>query len=238
MNESAAAIRPTAYAHTAKADGGADAASQASLPTQRLSYIAFKRCFDVPAAIVGLILLSPVFLTIWVAIRLASPGPVIFRQMRVGRGGELFPCFKFRTMRTDAEEVLKRDPELYRRWVENDFKLPEGEDPRVTSIGRILRKTSLDELPQLFNVIRGEMSLVGPRPVIPAELEHYAGREAAFLSALPGMTGQWQVGGRSALQYPERAGLELSYVSGWSPLLDLRILLKTVGVVLGGRGAF
>jgi lipopolysaccharide/colanic/teichoic acid biosynthesis glycosyltransferase len=140
-------------------------------------------------------------------------------------------------MRPDAEAVLKRDPEIYAKYLANGYKLPEGEDPRITRIGRILRSTSLDEIPQLLNVVRGDMSLVGPRPIVPAELKEYGERSDDFLAALPGITGKWQVSGRSNLGYPERADVELDYVYGWSFLEDLRILFRTVPVVLTRAGA-
>jgi lipopolysaccharide/colanic/teichoic acid biosynthesis glycosyltransferase len=184
------------------------------------------------------ILLSPVLLAIAAVVRLSSPGPILFRQKRLGRDARIFHCLKFRTMRADAEDVLRRDPAVWARYVANDYKLPESEDPRVTRIGRFLRRTSLDELPQLFNVIRGEMSLVGPRPIVGAELDEYGERSDDLLAALPGITGRWQVSGRSRLHYPERANVELSYVYEWSPLEDLRILLRTVPVVLSRNGAF
>jgi exopolysaccharide production protein ExoY len=200
-------------------------------------YLSVKRLFDLPLVLVGGLLLLPVLLAVALAVRITSPGPALFRQQRVGRGGRLFGCYKFRTMRVDAEEILERDEGLRARYIANDFKLPEGEDPRLTPIGRLLRKTSLDELPQMINVLAGDMSLVGPRPVVPAELQHYAGREAEFLSALPGITGRWQVGGRSTVNYPERAECELEYIYTWSLWQDVVIMARTVGAVLRGTGA-
>jgi len=144
---------------------------------------------------------------------------------------------KFRSMRVDAEDALYANPELHSRFLANGCKLPENEDPRITRVGRLLRKLSLDELPQLFNVIRGDMSLVGPRPLVGPELENYAGRVPVLLSVKPGMTGLWQVSGRSAVPYPERAEMDLEYVRNWSFLGDLWILILTPFVVLAGRGA-
>jgi lipopolysaccharide/colanic/teichoic acid biosynthesis glycosyltransferase len=202
-----------------------------------LVYLLLKRAIDLPLALTVVLLLSPLMLLLAVFVKLSSPGPVFFRQKRLGRGGVMFDCFKFRSMRPDAEAVLKRDPEIYAKYLANGYKLPEGEDPRITRIGRILRSTSLDELPQLLNVVRGDMSLVGPRPIVPAELKEYGERSDDFLAALPGITGKWQVSGRSNLGYPERADVELDYVYGWSFLEDLRILFRTVPVVLTRAGA-
>jgi len=140
-------------------------------------------------------------------------------------------------MHRDAEERLRRDPSLYARYVANSYKLPEETDPRLTRIGRFMRKTSLDELPQLINVLIGDMSLVGPRPIVPEELEQYAHGAAVFLSLKPGMTGAWAVNGRSHIGYPDRADIELAYVRNWSLWRDLGILSNTVPAVLRGRGA-
>jgi lipopolysaccharide/colanic/teichoic acid biosynthesis glycosyltransferase len=150
----------------------------------------------------------------------------------------MFACYKFRTMFADAERKLLADPELYRRYVANDYKLPDGEDPRVTHLGAFLRKSSLDELPQLFNVLRGEMSLVGPRPIVEDELDWYGDRAPELLTAIPGLTGRWQVQGRSKLGYPDRVGVELAYVHEWSLRTDLAYLVKTVPAVLSRRGAY
>lgn len=200
-------------------------------------YRLVKRAFDVPLAVVLTLIALPLMAIVAVAIYLSSPGPILFRQKRLGRGGEPFPCLKFRSMRADAEKILMSDPDLYERYRINGYKLPAEEDPRIHPVGAFLRRTSLDELPQLFNVIAGHMSLVGPRPIVPAELEEYGDARESFLSAYPGITGWWQVSGRSELPYPERAYLELEYVERWSPLLDLRILSQTVPAVLARRGA-
>jgi len=206
-------------------------------PTLRASQFFLKRAMDLVGAAVLVVLLSPVMLMVAVAVRLDSPGPILFRHRRAGSRGRFFHLLKFRSMRADAEDLLGQDPELYRRYVENDFKLPDREDPRVTSLGRFLRRSSLDELPQLFNVLRGEMSLVGPRPVVEPELEMYRGHIPTFLSVKPGVTGLWQISGRSNIQFPERAELDLQYVRQWSLLEDIWILLMTVPAVLWRRGA-
>lgn len=207
------------------------------VPQFHLVQVVLKRAVDLIGALAGLILLAPVFAVIAVAIKLESPGPVLFRQRRPGLGGALFPMFKFRTMRVDAEEVLRRDPFLHKKYLANDCKLPEGEDPRIFRVGRFLRKTSLDELPQLLNILRGEMSLVGPRPVVGPELEYYGVNAPTFLAVKPGMTGYWQISGRSEVAYPHRAELDLHYINRWSLSFDLWILAATIPYVLKRRGA-
>jgi lipopolysaccharide/colanic/teichoic acid biosynthesis glycosyltransferase len=201
-------------------------------------YVLLKRLVDVPVATLLLILLAPLMLVIAIMVRATSSGPAVFRQRRLGRVGREFDCFKFRSMRSDAEAVLRDCPLTFAQYVENDYKLPEDCDPRITTFGRFLRKSSLDELPQLFNVVRGDMSIVGPRPIVPAELAHYGRRADDFLAALPGITGKWQVGGRSKVAYPLRAEIELDYVYRWSPLSDVRILWRTVPAVLSRDGAY
>jgi len=141
-------------------------------------------------------------------------------------------------MYADAEAKLLSDPVLYRQYVEHDYKLPATTDTRITRIGHFLRRTSLDELPQLWNVVKGDMSLVGPRPIVPDEIHHYNGEGPLLLSLKPGMTGAWQVMGRSAVAYPARVTVELDYVEGWSLSRDLAILVRTIPAVLGGRGAY
>ena len=197
-----------------------------------------KRAADVLGAVVLLMVAAPLFAVVAVVNKLESRAPVFFAQKRLGREGKPFMLFKFRTMVADAEQVLKRTPELYQKYLENNYKLPEGEDPRITRIGRFLRATSLDELPQLFNVCRGDMSLVGPRPVVPQEVANYADYAALFLSAKPGMTGHWQVSGRSEIkEYARRVELDLEYIRDQSLSKDLEILLRTVPAVLLRRGA-
>lgn len=196
-----------------------------------------KRAFDVAASSMLLLVFAPLMLVIATAIRWTSPGPILFRQVRLGKDARGFRILKFRTMRVDAEAVLTADPALYAAYVANDFKLPPESDPRITPLGRWLRRTSLDELPQLINVLRGEMSMVGPRPIVPDEVVHYGHWAGKFCSVLPGLTGAWQVLGRSDLHYPERCHVELNYVRTWSLLQDMVILARTVGAVISGRGA-
>jgi len=169
---------------------------------------------------------------------LSSPGPVFFCQERIGKGGRRIRIYKFRTMHRDAEQILKSDPELYAKYVESNYKLPKGKDPRITFIGHILRELSLDEIPQLINVLKGEMSLVGPRPVVPAEIDKYGDYASLLLSVQPGLTGQWQVSGRSDIaDYARRVRLDMEYIRDQSVTRDLQILFRTVPVVLSREGA-
>ena len=198
-----------------------------------------KRAIDLSLTLIGGALLLPFLLLIAALIKLSSPGPVIFRQRRVGYGGREFVCWKFRTMVCNGDEVLaahlERDPEARAEW-NRDHKL--RRDPRVTSIGRLLRKTSLDELPQLWNVLRGEMSLVGPRPIVPAEIPDFGSSFKAFCSVLPGITGLWQVSGRNHTTYSEHVELDRFYAENYSLWLDIYILILTVKVVLFRQGAY
>lgn len=200
---------------------------------------AAKRCFDLLIGIPLLVLALPVLALLAVAVRLSSPGPALFRQQRPGRGGETFTIYKLRTMRVDAEDVLFADPPLYDEFVANGYKLPLDRDPRVTPVGRFLRRTSLDELPQLINVVLGTMSLVGPRPVLLDQAEALYGEDIELYFAVkPGMTGLWQVSGRSSLTHEERAELDRQYVRCWTPALDVVLLARTVPAVLTARGAY
>jgi exopolysaccharide biosynthesis polyprenyl glycosylphosphotransferase len=194
-----------------------------------------KRLIDVTLATMGLLLGAPLFLLIALAIRLDSPGPIIFRQTRVGLRGRHFEMYKFRSMHVGAEKQQDMLAELN----EADgpiFKI--REDPRLTRVGRILRRLSLDELPQLVNVLRGEMSLIGPRPPIPAEVEKYQEWHKKRLEAPPGMTGLWQVSGRSRLSFDEMVLLDIYYIENWSLWLDFKILMRTIPKVLLGEGAY
>lgn len=196
-----------------------------------------KRGFDVVSVLVALPLLVPIFVVVAIGIVVSSPGNPLFRQTRVGQGGKSFKCIKFRTMYRDAEERLAAEPELYQRYCCNDFKLPMREDPRIFALGRFLRSSSLDELPQLFNVLVGSMSLVGPRPVVPDELSLYGPWAPAYLAAVPGITGPWQATGRNKIRYPERAQLDAEYMERWSFATDLTIIAKTVPSVLRREGS-
>lgn len=198
-----------------------------------------KTIVDYTLTIIGVILISPFLLFIAAWIYKDSPGPVIFRHIRIGKNGKPFPCFKFRTMCNNADkklqELLANDPEACAEW-EKDFKLKN--DPRITKSGAFLRRTSLDELPQLLNVLRGEMSLVGPRPVIEAELPRYGDFLDDYLIVKPGITGMWQVNGRSDTTYDERVQMDSWYVRNWSVWLDFMLLFRTVKAVIAGKGAY
>ena len=200
-------------------------------------YLRSKRTLDVLFSLVVLLFTLPVWLAVAILVRATSPGPVFFRQPRVGRDGRSFTVLKFRSMCSDAESRLK-DMGLYDTYVAAGYKLPMAAECRVTGVGRILRKTSLDELPQLINVLRGEMSLVGPRPVVPAELDSYGELAHCYLSVVPGITGLWQVSGRSHIQFPERAHLDRDYFHGRSLRMDLAILARTPVAVIRGDGAY
>ena len=199
---------------------------------------AAKRVFDIAGALV----LGAVFLPLIVAIAVllrSEGGPIIFRHRRVGRNGAMFDCLKFRSMVPDADRVLRdlleRQPELKAEWIQ-DHKL--RNDPRITAVGRFLRRTSLDELPQIWNVVRGDMSLVGPRPVVREELMRYGRCASVYLSARPGITGLWQVTGRNDTNYRRRVALDVYYVRRHNLVMDLYILLKTTKVVIAGGGAY
>ena len=196
-----------------------------------------KRALDVLVAALMTLVLSPLLLSLALAVKLTSRGPVLFRQVRLGRGGLRFELMKFRTMRSDAEGFLRTHEPLWREYLANNHKLSAERDPRLTRAGRFLRRWSLDELPQLFNVLAGSMSLVGPRPIVPTEIEQYGDRADVYLTSTPGMTGLWQVSGRSLIGYPDRIAYDEDYVRRWSLRLDLGILLRTPRAVITGTGA-
>lgn len=213
--------------------------SPAALPENRGGiYLFCKRCFDIFGASLAIVILSPLILAI-VAFAYASGGSALFMHRRVGEGGRFFNCIKFRTMVPNADEVLQNllnsNREIKEEWL-RDHKL--RDDPRVTRLGRFLRRTSLDELPQLWNVLRGEMSLVGPRPVVPEELRRYGNKVTTFLSARPGITGLWQISGRNDTDYRRRVALDVCYVRSRSLLLDVIILAKTLPAVFARNGAY
>lgn len=198
-----------------------------------------KTVFDYTLTIIGTIAISPILVFIAIWIYKDSPGPVIFKHIRIGKDGKPFPCYKFRSMCVDAKEklaeLLANDPAAREEW-ERDFKLKN--DPRITKSGAFLRKTSLDELPQIFNVLKGEMSLVGPRPIIQDELERYGEYVGDYLMVKPGITGMWQVSGRSDIEYRERVLLDSWYVRNWSVWIDIVMLFKTFAVVAMRKGAY
>jgi exopolysaccharide biosynthesis polyprenyl glycosylphosphotransferase len=196
-----------------------------------------KRLLDVATASIALAIASPIMVLVALAIMVTGGGSIFFAQERLGKGGQRFTLYKFRSMRPDAVEILESDPELHARYVANDYKLAENEDPRISRLGRFLRRSSLDELPQLWNVLRGDMTLVGPRPIVPDELAKYEPYGHLLLSVKPGVTGYWQVNGRSDVQYPERAFMDFDYVGDQAIGKDVSILIKTVPAVLKRHGA-
>lgn len=202
-------------------------------------YLFLKRMMDIVGGVVGLLIFSPVFILIPILyMRGDNKGPVFFKQVRIGKNGKTFHIYKFRSMVVNAEQRLKQNEVLYKKYIDNNYKLEPDEDPRITKLGQFLRKTSLDELPQFINVLKGDMSLVGPRPVVQEELEEYGSKKADFLSVNPGLTGYWQVSGRSNVGYPERVDLELHYVYNASLFFDIKILFLTVVNVVLRKGAY
>ncbi|MEK6282924.1 MAG: sugar transferase [Acidobacteriota bacterium] len=201
----------------------------------RSFYQVGKRGLDMSVAFILLLLASPVLLVIAVLVKVSSKGPVFFAHRRLGRDGKEFYCLKFRTMIANAEERLRRDPQLRRRFEER-FKLED--DPRITPLGALLRRTSLDELPQLFHVLRGEMSLVGPRPIVEDELGKYSIYANKLLSVKPGLSGLWQVCGRSDTTYPQRVMMDMHYIDHRCLRLDLRLLVLTASAVVRKSGAW
>ncbi len=197
-----------------------------------------KRVFDAVFALALLLAFAPLLILVALAVKLVSPGPAFYGHTRIGFGGAAFKCWKFRTMVVNGDEVLAQyldeHPEARAEW-EDNRKL--RHDPRVTALGEVLRKYSVDELPQLFNVLLGQMSFVGPRPVVRAELKRYGAASASYLATRPGITGLWQTSGRSDTSYEARVALDDRYVSEWSAGLDAVILIKTIPVVLGARGS-
>jgi len=194
-----------------------------------------KRAMDIAGSSLILVVLAPVFVLAAIAVLVSSPGPIFFVQERIGRGGRPFRMYKFRSMRKDADETRDQHERANER-SGPIFKI--RQDPRITRVGRLLRKLSIDELPQLVNVLRGEMSLVGPRPPLPGEFRRYRAREMERLSVTPGMTCIWQVSGRSEIDFSEWVDLDLEYIRTWSLRLDLKLLLLTIPAVISGRGAY
>ncbi len=194
-----------------------------------------KRIFDLAVSLGGLFMVLPIMVITAIAIKLDSPGPVIFKQIRVGRRGQFFSCYKFRSMYIDAEE---RKAELMDQNEADEIVFKMKRDPRVTRVGRIIRKLSIDELPQIFNVIKGEMSLIGPRPPVPIEVEYYQYEHFRRLDSVPGITGLQQVSGRSDITFKRWVALDIAYIDEQSMKKDIEILLKTIPAVISGKGAY
>ncbi|OWV76394.1 exopolysaccharide biosynthesis protein [Rhizobium sp. R339] len=198
-----------------------------------------KRAIDLLIAVTALVLLSPLLLIIAVIVKLSDRGPVFYSHTRIGAGGAAFGCLKFRTMKTGASaqlaELLQNNPAARIEW-ETTRKLKD--DPRITAVGDILRRSSIDELPQLINIVRGEMSLVGPRPVTAEELPRYGEHVWAYMAVRPGLTGQWQTSGRNDVSYEHRISLDVHYINNWSLARDFVIIAKTIPALFSQRGSY
>ena len=200
-------------------------------------YMSCKRLIDIIGSLVGIILLSPLFFIVAVAIKVEDPkGKIIFGHKRVGKNGSLFPCLKFRSMFANAEEMKKNFTPAQKKEYAETFKLKD--DPRITKVGRFIRKTSLDELPQLFNILRGDMTIVGPRPIVTEELKYYGEYDKYYMAVKPGLTGLWQVSGRSDTSYDERVELDMEYIKTRTILKDIYIMIMTVVKVLKREGSY
>ena len=200
-----------------------------------LVYNFFKRSFDIISASIGILFLLPLFIVLSILVKLDSKGPIFFSHKRIGKNGKIIGIYKFRSMVSNSEEIFKNFTEEQKKEFEKNFKL--DDDPRITKIGGFLRKTSLDELPQLLNIIKGDMSVVGPRPIVRAEVEKYGVCADKLFSVKPGLTGFWQANGRSDTTYEERVQMDMYYIDNRSFLLDIRIILKTVISVIRKEGA-
>lgn len=201
-------------------------------------YLGVKRVMDIILAGLAIIVLSPVFLVVWIMNQTdkSDRGPLFYKQIRMGYHGEKFGMYKFRLMVVNADEKLHADKELYAKYVANNYKLEPADDPRITKVGAFLRKTSIDEIPQFINILKGDMSLVGPRPVVEAELVEYDAEK--LLSVKPGAMGLWQASGRSEIGYPERAEIEMEYIDNASLSFDIKIMFMNLFNIFRGKGAY
>jgi lipopolysaccharide/colanic/teichoic acid biosynthesis glycosyltransferase len=199
------------------------------------TYDTFKRLIDVLLVVSALVALWPMFLVLALAVKFDSAGPIIYRRRVLGRDGRVFDAYKFRTMFVNGDDILAQNPHL-KAELDTNYKLKA--DPRVTQMGHFLRKYSLDELPQLFNVLFQDMSLIGPRIIAPEEIEKYGAYGPDLLTVMPGLTGLWQVSGRSNTTYTERVNLDMQYIHNWSMALDIKILFRTIPAVMKGDGAY
>lgn len=211
------------------------ASSSGHTTEQKPVYDFLKRIFDIICSSVALIILSPVFLILAAAIKTTDKGPVFFAHRRVGKDGKPLNIYKFRSMVTNAEDLIKQFTPEQKAEYERNFKLEN--DPRVTKVGKFMRRTSLDELPQLFNILKGDISIVGPRPVMEVETEIYGNYRDMLLSVKPGLTGFWAANGRSCTTYTRRRAMEICYIKNRSVCFDLKIILKTITSVFKGEGA-
>lgn len=210
-----------------------------TIKQQSMMYLFWKRFFDILLSVIALICFSPVFLIIFVMNRFGdNKGPLFYRQERIGWHGKPFKIYKFRSMIVNADTILENDPEMYAKYVANNYKLEPEEDPRITHLGRWLRKSSVDEIPQFINILAGDMSIIGPRPIVKAELAEYGNRVDKFLSVKPGAMGLWQSSGRSNIPYPERCDVELEYVDKASFAFDAEIMFKNIISIFKSEGAY
>lgn len=202
-------------------------------------YLFFKRLTDIILSTLALICFCPIFLFIYIRSQFGeNKGPVFFKQVRIGKNGKPFKIYKFRSMIVNADEILHQNKDLYQKYVENNYKLEPDEDPRITPLGAWLRRTSIDEIPQFINILKGDMSIIGPRPVVQEELKEYGDRVDKFLSVKPGAMGLWQASGRSNIGYPERCDMELSYVDNASYWFDCQIMFKNIISIFKHTGAY
>lgn len=202
-------------------------------------YLIIKRVLDFIISLIALIFVIPITFVIWIIDHIGNnKGPVFYKQKRIGKNNKIFFIYKYRSMIEDAEKKLKEDPELYNLYVSNSYKLPPDLDPRITRFGEFLRKTSLDELPQFLNILKGDMALIGPRPIVEEELKMYGDDVAKFLSVSPGAMGYWQASGRSNINYPERCDLELYYIDHASLWFDIKVLYKNIVSIFKQDGAY
>ncbi|MBM7617114.1 lipopolysaccharide/colanic/teichoic acid biosynthesis glycosyltransferase [Weissella uvarum] len=202
------------------------------------SYIFWKRFLDISVAVFALIVLAPVFAFVaFLYLFGDNRGPVFYQQTRIGLNHKPFQIYKFRSMVVGADQRLYENKELYKKFVDNGYKLPTDEDPRITKLGAFLRRTSIDELPQFINILKGDMSIIGPRPVVEKELCEYGDEVDVFLSVLPGAMGLWQASGRSTIQYPERAQLEIEYATHANMWFDFKIIFMTIKAIFKKVGA-
>ena len=198
-------------------------------------YLAIKRLIDIIGSLIGIILLSPIYIIIAILIKFDSPGKVVFGHTRKGKGGKDIKVYKFRTMYSNANEIFESFTSEQKEEYYKNFKL--DNDPRVTKLGGFLRKTSLDELPQLFNILKGDMTIIGPRPIVEKEISKYGNKAEKLFSVVPGLAGYWQANGRSDTTYEERVEMDMYYIDNMSFYLDVKILFQTAISVLKGEGA-
>jgi len=218
--------------------GNSNGESNVKGKSKSMTYLFCKRITDVLVSTLALIVLSPIFFIVWIinVINASDRGPLLYKQVRVGLNGRKFGMYKFRSMVVNAEEKLYENKPLYAKYVKNNYKLKPEDDPRITKFGKFLRKSSIDEIPQFINILKGDMSLVGPRPVIEQELKEYD--RSKLLSVKPGAMGLWQAVGRSKIGYPERANIEMVYIDKACFSFDIKIIFGNLTNIFKGKGAY